>query len=312
LNTINVAFAFYDNYAQHTTATICSILEHNINKRPYHFYLYVPDISSSNKERIQEFIQSYHCLCTWINPPETFNIEEITQKLEAKFPNLHFNVTAFFTRILFQEFLPDNVEKIIALDSDIIVLSDLSEIYDIDLKDKILGAVPEDISKNHLKEISFQKSDIYFNSGVMLINLKKWKTHSVSNQLLQIALDKQNHFSLYDQDALNIYFKNSFLPLSKKFNQMVYMFNIPSLISKIKYKYRYINGIGQSGIIHYTGTKPWKFECLHPYKSLYFTYLNKTPYKDYKLEVNKEKRLFEIINAYYIGRKLLKIVRKLS
>ena len=91
---------------------------------------------------------------------------------------------------------------------------------------------------------------------------------------------------------------------------MVYLFNSPPLISKVKFKYKNLDSICKKGILHYTGIKPWRYDCLHPYKDLYFKYLEKTKFRDFQIPVDIEKRRLAYINAFYPSRKIYKTLKK--
>jgi len=311
METIHVALGFDNNYAQHAAVTICSILENNISDRNYHFYLFSPDLAQEHMEKISNMISSYN---QHFDEIATGNFDYIAfnEKVMQKYPNITFNASASFLKIIVEDYLPHDVKKVISLDSDIIVLSDLAELYDIELDKYMIGGVCEEISKNHLKEIGFDPKDSYFNAGILLIDMEKWREERTGDTLMDIALSDKHKFTLYDQDVLNTHFKDNFYHLPSKFNQMVYMFNSPALLSKINYKYKNTPGISREGIIHYTGIKPWKYECLHPYKDLYFKFLEKTAYNDYFVEENKIAKRLAIINAYYLTRKIYKIVKKIS
>ena len=310
METINIALSFDNKYAQHAAVTITSVLENNTSKRKYHFFLFSPDLSNEHRSRLTQLINSYRQNYT-ILEIKSLHYVSFNDAIIKKYHYMDSNVTALFFKILFQDNLPDDVNKILYLDSDMVALSDLGELFDIQLQNYVLGAVCEDITKNHLKEIGFKAKDDYFNSGLMLLDIKKWKELSIGDILINEAKSQDHLYSLHDQDVLNVHFKNNFLHLDQKYNQMVYLFNSPPLISKVKSKYKNIDGICKKGIMHYTGIKPWRYECLHPYKDLYFKYLEKTEFRDFKIPVETSKRNLAYINAFYLSRKIYKTLNKI-
>ncbi|WP_330359249.1 glycosyltransferase, partial [Basilea psittacipulmonis] len=74
---------------------------------------------------------------------------------------------------------------------------------------------------------------IYFNAGVLLINLKKWQEMNVFNQAIQILKEKKNLLRFQDQDLLNIIFKDSLYVINPRFN---FMPNIKRRIKDYKKK----------------------------------------------------------------------------
>jgi len=310
MNTVNIAYVFDNNYAPHACASIASVLEYRDLKRSYHFYLFAPDLELKHREKFTSFIETYGQLYTFINT-QAFDYANFSQKVELRYGRGEKNFAAMFFKILFERYLPGDVSRIISLDSDTIALSDLSELFDRDLRGQTLAAVPENISKNHLKEIGFARRATYFNSGVLLIDMKKWREQCVDNKLMQ-RFDNETSYSMHDQDLLNIEFKDNFYQLPQRYNQMVYLFHVPTLLLKIRLRYILIKGLSEEGILHYTGTKPWQAECWHPYRHLYFKALEKTPYHHMKFPQELNRRVMGFISAFSLGRKIIKLLRKSS
>jgi lipopolysaccharide biosynthesis glycosyltransferase len=308
VNIVNIAYVFDDNYAPHACASIASVLEKCDSKRSYHFYLFAPDLELEHREKITGFIETYSQHYTIINT-QAFDYANFYQEIEKRYGRGKKNTAAQFFKILFENYLPADVDRIISLDSDTIALSDLSELFDRDLHGQTLAAVSENISKNHLKEIGFARRAIYFNSGVLLIDMKKWREQCVDDALMQ-RFNNEPNYSMHDQDLLNIEFKDNFFQLPQRYNQMVYLFNVPALFLKIRLRYMLVKGLGEEGIMHYTGAKPWQAECWHPYRHLYFKALAKTPYHDMTLPQDLNRRVMGFITAFSLGRKVVKLLRK--
>ena len=91
--------------------------------------------------------------------------------------NSRVTVGAFY-RLFTPVIFPPDIEKIIYLDSDIIVNLDLKELWQLELGDKVFAAVPEISNGIDIKNCStlcfegYVKSENYFNSGVLFMNLK--------------------------------------------------------------------------------------------------------------------------------------------
>ena len=302
---VHIIFCINNNYAVHTTACISSIL--SSTKRDLCIHIFSPDLSVENKEKIGEFVKEHKQNIDFIDF-DSFVYDKFKEDIYRNYDNdLGHQSPATYLNLMFAKFLDEDIEKVICLDADTIVLSCIGELYDIDLEGYTLGACLEKISKNHLKEIGFLRRDKYFNSGVMLIDLKKYRLASKS--LLREA--DSTKYSLFDQDILNIHFKDNFLVLERKFNQMVYFFSRPAIFTKIAIRYRRVLGIAKEGIIHYTGTKPWFGRCLHPYRDLYIKALRNSPFKDYEIKEDKKGKVLEFISFFYLGRKVLKFFNRI-
>jgi glycosyl transferase, family 8 len=94
-------------------------------------------------------------------------------------------------------------DRVLYLDSDIIVTGELTSLFLIDLKGHSIGAV-DDV-------YAYEGRKSGFNSGVLLMDVAKWKEHSIVNSLLELAAGQNQAVHLGDQSILNIYFENQWL-----------------------------------------------------------------------------------------------------
>jgi len=176
-----------------------------------------------------------------------------------------------YYRFFIQEFLPSDIEKIIYLDSDIIVNGPLSELYNVDLKHHLLAAVPQ-IEEGDPERLGLPSDSKYFNAGVLVINLKKWRDEDISTRLMIYSEENQNTVQWPSQDPLNAVASGQWIELPKKFNFY------HGFAKNRASKYKHLKPL----VIHYSGSiKPWQYRGSHPYKLLYWKYLLKTPYRFY-------------------------------
>ena len=108
------------------------------------------------------------------------------------------------------------IDKILYLDGDIIVNSDISELFDVELNDNYL-AVVYDNGKFCSNKIPNINPNQYFNSGVMLLNLKKMREDNAKDLLYKAKENNDSNFFM-DQNAFNIVFADKAVLLSLKYN----------------------------------------------------------------------------------------------
>ena len=234
-----------------TISSICYNTKHFIN-----FYILDSNIKKFNKIRINNLTKKF----------KNCNIEFIKIDTEKYFSNFkinkQWNINTYF-RFLIPE-LKQNIQKAIYLDCDIVVLDDIVQLYEENLENKIIGAIPEyHYTVSAVLNTVKNKCDIncnhkYFNAGVMLIDCDKWRQNSVTTKLFEIEKKYRDKLTFLDQDVLNKCFEHNYMELNIKYNIMhssdddIEKFNI-NLQNAIK-------NINDNIVIrHVVGiTKPWK------------------------------------------------------
>lgn len=297
---INVTFSFDDNYCQHAAALIMSILDNASEEDFYNFYIFYSEsgLSKSNRKRLKKLFKKYECNLIF----KIINNKK--ERLFEKFKDFidHIGSKAALYRLISFDEIPE--KKIIYLDVDTIVKKNLGNLYKKKLGTNIIGAIPDYI-------LGKKKGRDYLNSGVILINLEKWKKEDCSEKCLKMI--KNRKFKYLDQDALNKIFKNNWKGLPLEYNRQKILFEYTPQdldISKEKYKELLKN----PSIIHYTGPiKPWHFKYVFPDKKDYIKNLNKTPWKN---KINEDLGIKSLI--FYILRwpiyklKMRKLIEKLN
>ena len=184
-----------------------------------------------------------------------YNVEELCadkiQEITAlSFENSRLTVGALY-RLFVPQILPNTVNKIIYLDSDIIVNLGIKELWQIDLGDKILAAVPEILTYKtvdmkpgfRLCADDIVKCEDYFNSGVLLIDLRilRGEEDTIMNGAKFTA--KYHWFGGYgDQDILNYCFSTRALKLPIKFNRCTFFTRRDGEFSSAGKIYHYAGG----------------------------------------------------------------------
>lgn len=251
--------------------SIVSVLEHNT--KYIKFYILYDGLVENDKESLRRIINNSNAEIYFIDV--SLHTNDIS--LHTNWPNI-VNV-----RLFLHEHLPDDVEKILYLDSDTLIVGPLGNLYDTDISSKAI-AVAADTVRNEFKEqIGLKKSDIYFNSGVILINVKRY-SQLLNKTTINRMIEEYGRNIIYpDQDLLNCCFvpKSEYSLLPLKYNMLppYFLFDYQKLI-----QYKGINGwiykeneysysINNPVIIHFAGSfcysRPWVKKCRHPYAGQY-------------------------------------------
>lgn len=267
MNTIHLAWCCDNNYAQHMGVSLCSAL-HNLSRDTQaHIYIVYSKLSRSNKEKITGIINSYNASAHFIRVnKDRFAGLKIT---------LWISPAAYF-RIALPDLLPQSVSKVLYLDCDLIVRDDLTQLFNIDISAFYVGAVPAaDLccsGMNVQKWLLGMPHDAkYFNSGVLLINLGKWRQDDMPKKLFEFIRNNPEKIRWWDQDALNIFFYNSYQPVDHRWNFTIYHMEMKGIYND-----------ADIAINHFAGYKPWLRDCPHPLTSEYYQYLHMTPWRGFK------------------------------
>lgn len=201
---IPVFFTIDENYAPYLAVAAHSLIENALHDYQYKIIVLHEDVSAETQAHIRllerpwaqiEFVAMQQCF-------KTIH-DHISNRLRADY----FTMTIYF-RLLIPDMFPQ-YDKGIYIDSDVVVPSDISEMYGIDLGDNLLG-VCRDYSIHHIPELVHYITDAigagkerYFNSGVLLMNLKHLRELRLATRFIEVL--NRWHFDCIapDQDYLN-------------------------------------------------------------------------------------------------------------
>ena len=287
---MNIVCATDNNFVQHCAVTLISILKNNPND--INIYILTEGLSEDNESKLNQLVT---------NNGGQIHIILVNGEVlkECPMPNMsvldHISVATYY-RLLVSKLLPENIDKVIYFDCDIVVRHNLDDLWNYSVSGNAIAAVYQ-ISKSNIdaaNRLGYPISYGYFNAGVLLINLKYWRDHNISERLFEFLNLKKEKIIYHDQDVLNgvLYDKCQRLPI--KWNMLTYFFikkimNINDVIngeiinSYADYKNQILNEKDDPSVIHFVyKPKPWDAGCDHPYKNIYFQYLRYTPWKEFK------------------------------
>lgn len=191
--------------------------------------------------------------------------------------NLHFSASNYY-RLLAADLIEE--DQVLYLDSDTLIIGDIAPLWQVDLKGYPVAAV-DDLIFRDFHRLDLQESLGYFNSGVMMLNLKIWRELDLGNKVLAYIFSNPKKIIYADQCGLNGVLNGNWLRLDLKWNLQAALFQkeYKNLILSWNKKFDLEAANQNPLIIHFSGPrKPWQFRSRHPYKRLYWKYLNQTPF----------------------------------
>jgi lipopolysaccharide biosynthesis glycosyltransferase len=245
---IPVLFSADDNVAPYLATVIASVCFNTKSKLD--FYVLDSGISIFHKKQITKMVEDF----------KNFTIEFIEidlQKEVGMFTEDKYLTLNTYSRFLIAKKKP-NIDKIIYLDADIIVLEDIKKLWEIDLEDNIIGAYGLKCYEDFAKRMEVSMEHRYFNSGVLLIDCKKWRENK-KNLFLEFKKinDKYGERTLpgADESILNKYFSvNKY----KNFGSNCFNFSEYNCMQIAKGDKNAIRDKNHLFIRHFQMAKPWK------------------------------------------------------
>jgi lipopolysaccharide biosynthesis glycosyltransferase len=211
-NKIPIFLASNDNYAPFVASTISSVCYNT--STDVIFYILDTGITNFHKKQIENLKKKF----------SNFDIEFLS--LDVSFlKNYSFNLKHISLDMYSRFFMFDlkpKIVKAIYIDLDVVVLDDITKLYNEDLENKALGAINIDLPNkrkfNYLHNVmGISKEHKYFNSGVLLFDNTKL-SKNFSKEMLELIAKYKNVLRFGDQDTLNKYFDNNYKILNNKYN----------------------------------------------------------------------------------------------
>ncbi|EQC1409759.1 glycosyltransferase [Providencia rettgeri] len=266
----NVAYGADGDFLFGTGVSIASILLKN-EALTFHFHIFTDFLDLKQQELLSELSKKHN---------SNISVHIISTESFKGLPTNRLWSNAIYFRLVIADFFYKKEDRVLYLDSDVICNGSLVEFENLNIDNYAAAAVTDrdsNLWRKRAKELDFPMiNNGYFNSGVMLINIKKWHRDDVTSKTMGLLSDKnaKSKFSYYDQDALNIALAGKVLFLDKKYNTQ---FSINYELKK-----NTINPVTQETIfIHYIGpTKPWNNWSNYPSTSPFMNVMEKSPWKN--------------------------------
>lgn len=283
---IPVFFTINDDFAPYLTVAIQSLIENANKENNYHVYIVHRGLSEKNQQLFKSM--------------ETDNVKidshlvdldlSIIQDREENYLKVDFFTRTIFYRLFLADMFPQ-YDKGIYIDADAVILSDLKELYDVELGDNLVAAT-HDNSIKYVASLHPYVEDVlglpfgdYINSGMLVINMKAFREEHFTTHFLNLMKKYYFYCIAVDQDYLNEIANGRILYLDDKWNAMP---------KDHKYDDEMIK---DPKIVHYNlFYKPWYFKGIM-YEEYFWKYVDLCPCADYIKEqtanVSDEKRKTE-------------------
>ena len=279
---LHILYSANENYVRHLAASLCSLCENNGEAEQICFHVISCGITEDSKAKITSLAASYGRTVAF------YELGDVQDQISVKIDTRGFD-TSILARLFIGSYLPKSVEKVLYLDCDTIVIDRITELFDIDLEGYVLAGVPEPvITKSRRPSLDMLPCDDYYNSGVLLFNLKEWRACDGEGRVLEYFAKNSGRLIAGDQDAINACFRGKIKTIPPKYNYASYNIYYPyRLLKKLAGESAYVSedtykeSKAHPAIIHYLGEeRPWRQGNTHPYADRYQQYLAMTEWRD--------------------------------
>lgn len=220
-NSIHIALAFDDNFWAPAYATMRSICISTKCRKELVFHLLHFPLSAEHRADLDSIASEYGAKLNFYE----LESEKEFLGLVHTLPTSERWPAIVYARLALTKVLPANIDRIIYLDTDLLVRWPIELLYAKDLFGAPLGAVKEALFPFiPLRKDMRQNADIfdgaepYFNSGVLLIDLNAWRDVDFGKEIAALASNGTLSRLYYDQDLLNLIFKGRWTPLEWRWN----------------------------------------------------------------------------------------------
>ena len=300
---MNILFSSDDNYARHLGVAIYSLLTNNANVADLRIFVVDNNISAANINKLQQITAAFD------------NVKLIFIPFKKWSDSLQLNMSwpislSSYARLFVGEMLPIDVDRILYLDCDIVIKGSLSSLWDIDLQGRCLGAIQDTIPSRTKASVGLLPQQPYFNAGVLLIDLRRWRIAGIGQKCLEFIDAHKGCVRHHDQGVLNGIFNGAWIRLPLRFNVMTVHYMISQTKIKKFYKDDAVfydlaeikSAISNPVILHFTPSftsRPWEKNCSHPLRHCYNYYLRLTPWKETPLVSSQYPWYVGLINLRY-------------
>lgn len=263
-NALNILVTIDENYVKPLKIMLASLFRNT--PAPITVYLLHSKLTAETVDQLQAFVGRYESKLIPLKADNSLFQEAPLTK--------HYTVEMYY-RLLAYQFLPADVEKILYLDPDILVINDLTPLYEMPLAEQLFAAAHHDIiGMNELNKLRFLPYEIenYYNTGVLLMNVAAQRQRIEPEEIFDFVEEHGSWLALPDQDVLNALYAHEVVAL----DELKYNYDAR------KFRYYQLKTLGEwpmervafeTALLHFCGkNKPWQDGYTGLFHALYQHY----------------------------------------
>jgi lipopolysaccharide biosynthesis glycosyltransferase len=278
-----VAYHCSESYAEVAGVSMASLFESSKGFPEITVYLIENRLSELSKARLSSIAAKYGRELAFVEMPDYSRLLGLRQ-VKRKW------LGDSYCRLFLDTLLPQDVERVLYLDSDTLVAGSLSELWSTDMKGKCLGGSLDCLGKPYFRLFGIDEGGMYLNSGVLLINLKLWRERRAGERVRDYVQRRGGYLFFMEQSAMNAALQDELFDLGARFNVSTLMLSMPydELCvargpARFYSRSEYAEAVKNPVIIHMTSAycvarRPWIDGSRHPARKCYLRYRACTPW----------------------------------
>lgn len=223
-NNVPVVFMSSNYYVPYLSVCIDSLIDHIDKKKNYDIIILEKEITESNKDILYNMLKS----------KRNVSIRFINPAIRISGAKFHISHEVYAEEAYYRLLVPwilNNYDKAIVMDCDIVIKKDIADLYSIDIQDNLVGGVKDVIFQGILNgtvpgtyeycknEMGMKNPYEYVNTGVLIMNLEKWRTEFKEEGIIKYATEKK--FRIQEQDILNVLFEEQVFFIEPRWNYFI-------------------------------------------------------------------------------------------
>lgn len=282
---MNICISASDKFIELGAILLHSVVHHAKPDTKFVFFIIDNGISEENRRNVLSMFEREKAEIVFINAGDIE--KDAGMKIDAGRWTL-----STLQRLYIAEFLPQDVDRILYLDCDMLVRGPLDALYETDFGDEyVIAGAEECLSVENKNNIGLSEQDPCINAGMLLIDIERWRNFEVGRKSLAFLKENLQHLQFFDQDIINAVLKNRIKLVHQKYNAFTVLFNY-RYNEVLRYRnancfcspQMYREAVDDPVIVHFTqdtiSVRPWYQNGKHQFREQWLQMRNQTPWKD--------------------------------
>lgn len=286
----DVLYQADENYAVFGGISITSLFENNKAADEIVVHFLASGFDGNIKNKLRELEQRYNRKII------IYDAEKLRKRIMDIGATIHDGSYATYYKLFLQEFIPEEVNRILYVDDDTLILGDLSRLFEMDMGDSPLAITKDSDPLPFINQTEEERLRCRYNCGVMLIDMCNWRNNNCQHDIEEYMRNNNNYW--HDQDILNRMYYEQIIALPCEYNvqPLLYKFKTSQYFNVFHQRDYYSreeveyakNNVIIAHFFHWCGESAWNKGTLHPYRKLFRQYLQISPWKDSYVPVRKK------------------------